>query len=37
VEADDPVADSAAPIRSEDGRILGVVMVFRDVSGEKGI
>ena len=26
------VDDSAAPIRSEDGRLLGAVMVFRDVS-----
>ncbi len=30
-----PVADSAAPIRTEDGQIRGVVMVFRDVSGER--
>lgn len=30
-----PIADSAAPIKSEDGRILGVVMVFRDVRNEK--
>lgn len=30
-----PIADSAAPIRAEDGQILGVVMVFRDVSNEK--
>lgn len=30
-----PIADSAAPIKDEDGRILGVVMVFRDVSDEK--
>ena len=30
-----PIADSAAPIRMEDGRIFGVVMVFRDVSDEK--
>lgn len=30
-----PVADSAAPIRDKDGRITGVVMVFRDVSHEK--
>ena len=30
-----PIMDSAAPIKSEDGRINGVVMVFRDVSGEK--
>ena len=30
-----PIADSAAPIKSEDGRILGVVMVFRDVGNER--
>ena len=30
-----PIADSAAPIRTEDGQIRGVVMVFRDASGEK--
>ena len=30
-----PIADSAAPIKGEDGKILGVVMVFRDVSSEK--
>ena len=30
-----PIADSAAPIRTEDGQIRGVVMVLRDVSGEK--
>ncbi len=30
-----PIADSAAPIKSEDGETLGVVMVFRDVSDEK--
>lgn len=30
-----PIADSAAPIKAEDGEILGVVMVFRDVSTEK--
>ena len=29
-----PVADSAAPIRDKDGRILGVVLVFRDVTEE---
>ena len=28
------IADSAAPIRSDDGEIVGVVLVFRDVSGE---
>lgn len=30
-----PIADSAAPIRGEDGQTFGVVMVFRDVSNEK--
>jgi PAS domain S-box-containing protein len=30
-----PIADSAAPIRDKDGRILGVVLVFRDVTEEK--
>lgn len=30
-----PIADSAAPIKAEDGETLGVVMVFRDVSDEK--
>lgn len=30
-----PIADSAAPIRTEDGQSHGVVMVFRDVSAEK--
>ncbi len=30
-----PIADSAAPIRNEDGLVYGVVMVFRDVSHEK--
>ncbi|MDX9872108.1 MAG: PAS domain S-box protein [Clostridia bacterium] len=30
-----PIADSAAPIKSEDGQISGVVMVFRDVSLER--
>lgn len=29
-----PVADSAAPIRDKDGQILGVVLVFRDVTEE---
>ncbi len=29
------IADSAAPIKSEDGRMFGVVMVFRDVRFEK--
>ncbi|WP_367567539.1 PAS domain S-box protein [Lacrimispora sp.] len=30
-----PIADSAAPIRDENGLVYGVVMVFRDVSQEK--
>lgn len=30
-----PIADSAAPIRSEDGTLDGVVLVFRDVTSEK--
>jgi len=30
-----PIADSAAPIRNEAGEMLGVVMVFRDVSVER--
>lgn len=30
-----PIADSAAPIRMENGQTFGVVMVFRDVSDEK--
>lgn len=30
-----PIADSAAPIKTGDGKIFGVVMVFRDVSKEK--
>lgn len=30
-----PIADSAAPIQSEDGQISGVVMVFRDVGEDK--
>jgi PAS domain S-box-containing protein len=29
------IADSAAPIRDENGNILGVVLVFRDVTNEK--
>ncbi|MBE5977630.1 MAG: PAS domain S-box protein [Paenibacillaceae bacterium] len=29
-----PIADSAAPIRDENGHVYGVVMVFRDVSQE---
>jgi len=30
-----PIADSAAPIRDESGHILGVVLVFRDVTEER--
>lgn len=30
-----PIADSAAPIQSEDGKMVGVVMVFRDVIEER--
>ncbi len=30
-----PIADSAAPITTEEGQTAGVVMVFRDVSDEK--
>lgn len=30
-----PIADRAAPIRDEEGRIYGVVMVFRDITQEK--
>jgi len=30
-----PIDDSGAPIRNEAGRILGVVLVFRDVTNEK--
>jgi len=30
-----PIADSAAPIRARDGKILGVVLVCRDVSSER--
>ncbi len=30
-----PIDDSAAPITDDDGRILGVVLVFRDISGRK--
>ena len=32
-----PIADSAAPIRSEHGEITGVVLVFRDQSDERRI
>ncbi|MEM7352754.1 MAG: PAS domain S-box protein [Acidobacteriota bacterium] len=30
-----PIRDSAAPIRGRDGEILGVVVVFKDVTGER--
>ena len=30
-----PIDDSAAPIRDRDGRLLGVVLVFRDISEHK--
>lgn len=30
-----PVADSAAPIRDADGQVIGVVLVFRDVTVER--
>jgi len=30
-----PIADSAAPIRDDQGRIVGVVLVFRDQTAEK--
>ena len=30
-----PIADSAAPIRSRDGRLRGMVLVFRDISERK--
>ena len=30
-----PIDDSAAPIRSDDGRLIGVVLVFRDVSDRR--
>lgn len=30
-----PIADSAAPIKDKNGQVLGVVMVFRDVSRDK--
>ena len=32
---DFPIQDSAAPIRSREGRVLGAVMVFHDVSSER--
>lgn len=30
-----PIADSAAPVRRDDGRLAGVVLVFRDQSAER--
>src|SRR4029077_19644090 len=33
--AEYPIADSAAPIRDEHGRIIGVVLVFHDVTEER--
>lgn len=30
-----PIADSAAPIRTQDGAMLGVILVFRDVTEEQ--
>jgi PAS domain S-box-containing protein len=30
-----PIADSAAPIRNKDGKVFGVVLVFRDLTEEK--
>jgi PAS domain S-box-containing protein len=30
-----PIADSAAPIRDQHGRLIGVVLVFRDVTDER--
>jgi PAS domain S-box-containing protein len=30
-----PIDDSAAPIRDEQGRVAGVVLVFRDISGRR--
>lgn len=32
-----PVADSASPLKDSDGQVLGVVVVFRDVSKERSI
>jgi diguanylate cyclase (GGDEF)-like protein/PAS domain S-box-containing protein len=32
-----PIEDSAAPIRTEDGRVLGAVVVFHDVSHERAL
>ncbi len=33
--AEHPIADSAAPIRGEDGAVLGAVLVFRDVTEDR--
>jgi PAS domain S-box-containing protein len=30
-----PISDSAAPIRSSDGRLLGVILIFRDVTEDR--
>ncbi len=30
-----PISDSAAPIRAEDGRVIGAVLVFRDMRAER--
>ena len=30
-----PIDDSAAPIKTEDGRLAGVIMVFRDITGRR--
>jgi PAS domain S-box-containing protein len=35
--AERPIADSAAPIRDRAGNVLGVVLVFRDVSEERRV
>lgn len=35
--AEIPIDDSAAPIRSDDGRITGVVLVFRDVTERRRV
>jgi PAS domain S-box-containing protein len=32
-----PIDDSAAPIRTADGRLTGVVMVFRDITERRGV
>ena len=33
--AETPIADSGAPIRDDDGNVIGVVLVFRDQSAER--